>query len=133
MLLCRIRTLLAALWLGLVVTLGAAVAPTLFAMLERTEAGRIAGQLFRIEAHAGLGLAVALFLIERRLASLRMAAGRGSVVSLGLLLVPMFAADWFLPRWASLSLYAAIGLPLAWFLGTLFWVFFTHESQRAGR
>ncbi len=87
MLLCRIRTLLAALWLGLVVTLGAAVAPTLFAMLERTEAGRIAGQLFRIEAHAGLGLAVALFLIERRLASLRMAAGRGSVMSLNLLLV----------------------------------------------
>ena len=33
----------------------------------------------------------------------------------------------------SLSLYAAIGLPLAWFLGTMFWVFFTHESQRAGR
>ena len=75
MLLCRIRTLLAALWLGLVVTLGAAVAPTLFAMLERTEAGRIAGQLFRIEAHAGLGLAVALFLIERRLASLRLGVG----------------------------------------------------------
>ena len=49
--------------------------------------GRIAGQLFRIEAHAGLGLAVALFLIERRLASLRMAAGRGSVMSLNLLLV----------------------------------------------
>ena len=55
------------------------------------------------------------------------------VVSLGLLLVPMFAADWFLPRWASLSLYAAIGLPLAWFLGTMFWVFFTYGSNRASR
>ncbi|RWA36992.1 hypothetical protein [Xylella fastidiosa] len=52
------------------------------------------------------------------------------VVSFGLLLVPMFLADWFLPRWASLSLYAAIGLPLAWFLGMIFWVFFTHKSQR---
>ena len=87
MFLCRLRTLLAALWLGLVATLGAAVAPTLFAMLERTEAGRITGQLFRIEAHVGLGLAVVLFLIERRLASQRMAAGRGSVMSLNLLLV----------------------------------------------
>lgn len=56
-----------------------------------------------------------------------------AIASLGLLFVPMLAADWLLPRWASLSLYAAIGLPLAWFLGTLFWVFFTHESQRASR
>lgn len=55
------------------------------------------------------------------------------VVSLGMLLVPMVAADWFFPRWASLSLYAAIGLPLAWFLGTMFWVFFTYGSNRAGR
>lgn len=47
------------------------------------------------------------------------------VVSLGLLLVPMIAAVWFLPHWASLSLSVAIGLPLVWFLGMLFWVFFT--------
>ncbi|MFM2055117.1 MAG: hypothetical protein RL456_3154 [Pseudomonadota bacterium] len=85
--LIRIRTLLAGLWLGLVASLGAVVAPTLFAMLARPEAGRIAGQLFRIEAHAALALAIALFLIERRLAALRMAAGRGSVMSVNLLLV----------------------------------------------
>ena len=55
------------------------------------------------------------------------------VVSLGLLLAPLFAANWLLPRWASLSLYAAIGLPLAWFLGTMFWVCFTCESNRETR
>jgi hypothetical protein len=55
------------------------------------------------------------------------------MVSLGLLLVLMFAVDWFLPRWASLSLYAAIGLPLAWFLGTMFWAFFTYEYRALER
>lgn len=51
-------------------------------------------------------------------------------LSLGLLVVPMFAANWFLPRWASLSLYAATGLPLAWFLGMMFRVFFIHELNK---
>lgn len=85
--LTRIRTLLAALWLGLVVSLAAVVAPVLFAGLEREVAGRMAGQMFRIEAYAALGLAIALFLIERRLAGLRMRAGQGSVMSMNLLLV----------------------------------------------
>jgi hypothetical protein len=85
--LIRVRTLLAALWLGLVVTLAAVVAPVLFAGLEREVAGRLAGQMFRIEAHVALGLAIALFLIERRLAALRVRAGQGSVLSVNLLLV----------------------------------------------
>jgi hypothetical protein len=85
--LIRIRTLLAALWLGLIASLGAVVAPTLFALLARPEAGRIAGQLFRVEAHVALALAIALFLIERRLAALRAAQGAGPVLSVNLLLV----------------------------------------------
>lgn len=85
--LMRVRTLLAALWLGLVVALAAMVAPVLFAGLEREVAGRLAGQMFRIEAHVALGLATALFLIERRLAGLRVRAGQGSVLSANLLLV----------------------------------------------
>ena len=85
--LSRFRTVLAALWLGLVATLAAVAAPVLFAGLERTDAGRLAGNMFRIEAYAALGLAVALFLIERRLATLRMQAGQGSVLSVNLLLV----------------------------------------------
>jgi hypothetical protein len=51
------------------------------------------------------------------------------VVSMGLLLIPMFAADWFLPRWASLSLYAAIGLPMVWIFGTMLWVYFTYYGS----
>jgi hypothetical protein len=85
--LSRVRAVLAAWWLGLVATLAAVVAPVLFAGLERADAGRLAGNLFRIEAHAALGLAAALFLIERRLASLRMRSGQGSVLSVNLLLV----------------------------------------------
>lgn len=85
--LIRIRTLLAALWLGLIASLGVVVAPTLFALLDRHEAGRIAGQLFRVEAHVALALSIALFLIERRLAALRVAQGCGSVLSVNLLLV----------------------------------------------
>ena len=85
--LSRVRTVLAAVWMGLVLTLAILVAPVLFEGLERAEAGRLAGNLFRIEAHAALGLAAALFLIERRLASERMRAGAGSVLSVNLLLV----------------------------------------------
>ena len=83
----RIRIVLAALWLGLVVTLAAVAAPTAFALLERTLAGRVAGQMFRIEATVGLGLAMLLFLIERWVATQRAAAGRGSVLSAEIVLV----------------------------------------------
>lgn len=55
------------------------------------------------------------------------------LVSMGGVLVPLVAADYFLPRWASLSLFAAIGLPLAWFLATMIWVFFTQCSRQSGR
>ena len=55
-----------ALWLGLVVTLALVAAPTLFAMLDRVVAGRLAGQMFRIEAYTSLVAAVVLLLLERR-------------------------------------------------------------------
>lgn len=84
--LLRVRGVLVALWLGLVVTLALVVAPTLFGQLDRVLAGQVAGAMFRIEAHAALGLAAALFLIERRLA--RSAALQGSPLPMtGLLLV----------------------------------------------
>ena len=83
----RIRVVLVALWLGLVVTLATVATPTAFAVLERTLAGRVAGQMFRIEATVGLGLAMLLFLIERRVAMRRAAAGQGSVLSAEIVLV----------------------------------------------
>lgn len=83
----RFRIVLAALWLGLVTTLALVAAPTAFAVLERQVAGLVAGQMFRIEAHVALGLAAALFVIERRIAARRAAAGQGSVLSAELVLV----------------------------------------------
>jgi Domain of unknown function (DUF4149) len=67
----RLAALLASLWLGLVLTLAAVVAPAAFTVLERSLAGRLAGQCFRIEAQLSLGLALLLLLLHRRLASER--------------------------------------------------------------
>ncbi len=85
--LARWRTVLAVLWFGLVLSLALMVAPTAFAVLERAQAGRVAGVLFRLEAQLSLGLALVLFLIERHVAAQRHESGRGSRVSANLLLV----------------------------------------------
>lgn len=50
--------------------------------------------------------------------------------TIALPLLPLFAADWFLPRWASLSVCAAVGVPMAWFLGSMFYVYFAHVHGR---
>lgn len=83
----RLAALLASLWLGLVLTLGAVAAPAAFAVLERSLAGRVAGQCFRIEAQLSLGLALLLLLIHRRLASDRAAQAKVSAMSTEILLV----------------------------------------------
>lgn len=83
----RLSALLAAAWMGLVLTLAVVAAPAAFAVLDRPVAGLLAGRMFAIEAQVGLGLALVLFLIERRLASAAAAQGRGSVLSAPVLLV----------------------------------------------
>lgn len=75
----------AALWLGLVATLALVAAPTLFAMLDRPLAGRLAGQMFRVEAHAALAFGLILLLIER--ARRRKLMGQGAAPSVDLLLI----------------------------------------------
>jgi hypothetical protein len=84
--LARLSAALAGVWLGGLLTLGAVVAPTAFALLERTVAGRFAGACFRIEAHVALALAVALFLIERFMARRRVQTAAGSLFSVNMLL-----------------------------------------------
>jgi hypothetical protein len=86
-LLLRFQVVLAALWLGLVLTLALMVTPMLFSMLDRPLAGQVAGALFRVEAHTALGVAAALFLIERRQANLRAVWGQGSIFSMELSLI----------------------------------------------
>ncbi|QCP50216.1 DUF4149 domain-containing protein [Trinickia violacea] len=50
----RVFRLLTVIWVGSQLTVGYAVAPTLFAMLDRISAGAVAAQLFRIEAIVGV-------------------------------------------------------------------------------
>lgn len=83
----RAAALLVALWAGVLVCIGALAAPVAFAVLSSADAGRVAGRLFALEAHIGLGVAVLLFLVERRRARDAAEAGRGSVLSANLVIV----------------------------------------------
>jgi hypothetical protein len=85
-LLPRVSAALAGLWLGGLLTLGGVVAPTAFALLERQLAGRLAGACFKMEAHVGLALAVALFVMERFMARQQARQGGGSLFSANMLL-----------------------------------------------
>lgn len=83
----RGAALLAALWAGVLLCIGAIAAPSAFAVLPSAEAGRVAGRMFAIEAHAGLAVAVLLFLVERRRARDAAEVGRGSVMSANLVIL----------------------------------------------
>jgi len=64
--LLRAQAWLACLWTGIVVAVGGLAAPSLFAVLDKVQAGVGAGRIFTNEARLSLGLAVVLFVIERR-------------------------------------------------------------------
>ncbi|MEJ8799079.1 DUF4149 domain-containing protein [Trinickia caryophylli] len=66
----RLFRLLVVIWVGSLVTIGYAAAPTLFATLDRVAAGAVAARLFRIEAIIGvfcgvLSLALGNLLVRR--------------------------------------------------------------------
>lgn len=68
----RLAGLLAALWAGALWTMCAVVAPLLFAWLEdRATAGRVAGSYFALIASVGVPLALVIWGMSRRSASLR--------------------------------------------------------------
>ena len=83
----RLRRMLPGVWLGLLLAIAALAAPSLFALLDRPLAGRVAARLFALEAQSSLFFAVLLGLLERRRAGVRAAAGEGSLASAELLLV----------------------------------------------
>jgi Domain of unknown function (DUF4149) len=64
--LLRLQSWLAAAWAGLILAVGGLAAPSLFAVLERSQAGLGAGRIFTNEARISLAVAVLLFVIERR-------------------------------------------------------------------
>ncbi|WP_321876699.1 DUF4149 domain-containing protein [Paraburkholderia bannensis] len=59
----RLFALIAMLWVGSQLTIGYAVAPVLFASLDRMSAGAVAAQLFRIEGMIGLVCGVLLLVL----------------------------------------------------------------------
>ena len=62
----RLQAWLAGLWAGMIVGVGAISAPSLFAVLEKAQAGQGAGRIFSVEAKVSLAMAMILFMIERR-------------------------------------------------------------------
>ena len=52
------------------------------------------------------------------------------IIPLGTMFLAFYAVDFFLPRWAAVSIYAATGLPVAAYLIILLYVFFTHHDFR---
>lgn len=83
----RGTALLVALWAGVLLAIGAIAAPAAFAVLPPADAGRVAGRMFAIEAHAGLAVVVLLFLVERRRARESAQVAQGSVFSANLMIL----------------------------------------------
>jgi len=83
----RVAAVLAGLWAGAIAAIALIAAPAGFAILQRAEAGVLAGLLFQREAYAGLALAVVMLLLVKHKAAGDAATGRGSVFSADLILV----------------------------------------------
>ena len=83
----RFAALLAGVWAGVLLCIGAIAAPAAFATLVSADAGRVAGRMFAVEAYLSLAVALVLFVIERQRSRDAAAAGIGSVFSTNLLLL----------------------------------------------
>ncbi len=83
----RFATLVAGVWAGLLVGIGAIAAPIAFAALARVDAGRFVNRVFMTEAYVSLAVALLLFMIERRWTRDAAEAGVGSHVSANLVLL----------------------------------------------
>ncbi len=83
----RWSVVVAGVWAGVLLGVGALAAPAAFAALAPAEAGRLLARVFAQEAWLSLGLAAGLFVVERRRARRLAAAGAGSVLSAEVLLL----------------------------------------------
>lgn len=83
----RFAALIAGLWAGVLVCIGAIAAPSAFALLALPDAGRFVGRLFAQDAYLSLAAAIVLFVIERQRARGAAATGTGSVFSANLVIL----------------------------------------------
>jgi len=83
----RAATLIAGLWAGILLCIGAIAAPAAFAILARPDAGRFVNRLFEQDAYLSIAVAVVLFAIERQRSRDAAEAGTGSVFSANLMLL----------------------------------------------
>ena len=83
----RCAAVVAGLWAGILLCIGAIAAPSAFATLVPADAGRVVARMFMQEAYLSLGVAIVLFVIERQRTRQGAAAGAGSVFSLNLVLL----------------------------------------------
>lgn len=83
----RLRRLLPAVWLGLVLCVAFIAAPAPFAVLSSADAGRVNGRLFVHEAWVAIGLALLLWMLERSRALRAARAGQGSMLSTEMILL----------------------------------------------
>jgi hypothetical protein len=80
------RRLLPGLWAGWLLCVAGLATPAAFALLERAEAGRLAGRMLAQEAYTSLALGVLLLVLERLAARRAVAAGSGSQFTPGMAL-----------------------------------------------
>jgi hypothetical protein len=83
----RLRRLLPALWLGLLLCVALIATPAPFATLERADAGKVVAHIFVREAWLSLVIAVWLLAAERARARVHSESGHGSVFSTEMLLL----------------------------------------------
>jgi len=83
----RLAGLIAGLWVGVLLCIGAIAAPAAFALLTRPDAGRFVNRLFAQDAYLSIAAALILFAIERQRSRDAAAAGTGSVFSPNLMLL----------------------------------------------
>lgn len=89
--LSRWQALFTGLWAGLLLSIGGLAAPALFAVLERAQAGAVAGRLFTVEASISMVLGVALLLMQwqSKHPYLYRSASRQARINLGLIMLAL--------------------------------------------
>lgn len=83
----RLGGVLAGVWAGVLLCVAFIATRAPFAVLQGTDAGRVAVRVLAYEAHTSLAFALVLYLIVRGQARIAAAAGRGSIFSPEVLLV----------------------------------------------